>query len=149
MWRVRQKMSDALNTLADHQSSEDVVVPPAAIADLVTAFEELTARYGARIPAFGHAGDGNLHARILKPEGMSVEEWDALKPTILSELYAAVSALGGTISGEHGIGSKRSAYIPLVLDPALIELQKKIKAAFDPLNILNPGKIFPEPKPIS
>ncbi len=149
MWRVRQKMSDALNTLADQQSSEDVVVPPAAIADLVTAFEGLTARYGARIPAFGHAGDGNLHARILKPEGLSGADWDALRPAILRELYAEVAALGGTISGEHGIGSKRSAYIPLVLDPALIELQKKIKAAFDPLNILNPGKIFPEPKPVA
>jgi glycolate oxidase len=76
---------------------------------------------------------------------MPVEEWEALKPRILSDLYRTVRRLGGTISGEHGIGLKRSTYLPLVMDPTLIELQRRIKQTFDPLNILNPGKIFPGP----
>jgi glycolate oxidase len=95
------------------------------------------------IPCFGHAGDGNLHARIMKGQEMSVEMWEATKPAILTDLYRTVRRLGGTISGEHGIGLKRSPYLPLVMDPALIDLQRRIKRTFDPLNILNPGKIFP------
>ena len=72
-----------------------------------------------------------------------IEEWRAKLPALLADLYRVVSRLGGTLSGEHGIGSKRSAYLPLVMDPALIALQRRIKEVFDPLNILNPGKIFP------
>jgi glycolate oxidase len=143
MWRVRQKMSEALNTLSPEQSLEDVVVPPGAIADLVAAFEGLAEQYGVKIPCFGHAGDGNLHARIVRPEGIAPGEWAQMKPEMLTDLYRTVAALGGTISGEHGIGAKRSPYLPIVLDPALIALQKQIKTVFDPRNILNPGKIFP------
>jgi glycolate oxidase len=74
---------------------------------------------------------------------MSIEEWHKRLPAILTDLYKVARALGGTISGEHGIGHKRSRYLPLVQDPVLIALQQRIKRAFDPLNILNPGKIFP------
>jgi glycolate oxidase len=77
-------------------------------------------------------------------------EWQAKLPELLAELYSAVARLGGTMSGEHGVGSKRAAYLPLVMDPVLIALQRRIKQAFDPLNILNPGKIFPrEQGPLS
>ena len=72
-----------------------------------------------------------------------MEVWEERLPKVLTELYEVVARLGGTISGEHGIGSKRAAYLPLVMDPVLIELQRRIKRVFDPLNILNPGKIFP------
>jgi glycolate oxidase len=126
-------------------SAEDIVVPPAAIAELLTELEHLSARYGVSIPCFGHAADGNLHAYITKGQETPVEEWEAARPTILTGLYQAVYRLGGTISGEHGIGLKRSPYLPLVMDPVLIEVQQRIKRAFDPLNILNPGKIFPSP----
>jgi FAD/FMN-containing dehydrogenase len=143
MWRVREKVSEALTLRSPHQSAEDIVVPPAAIAELLTELEQLSGRHGVSTPCFGHAGDGNLHARIIKSEEMPVETWEALKPGILSDLYRTVRQLGGTISGEHGIGLKRSPYLPLVMDPALIELQRRIKQTFDPLNILNPGKIFP------
>jgi glycolate oxidase len=145
MWRVREKVSEALTLRSPHQSAEDIVVPPAAIAQLLAELEQLSVRYGVSIPCFGHAGDGNLHARIIKGEEMPVETWEALKPEILSDLYGTVRRLGGTISGEHGIGLKRSPYLPLVMDPPLIDLQRRIKQAFDPLNILNPGKIFPNP----
>ena len=120
-------------------------MPPAAIAELLAELEELSGKYGVVIPCFGHAGDGNLHARIIKGQETPVERWEALKPEILAGLYRTVRRLGGTISGEHGIGMKRSPYLPLVMGPALIELQRRVKLAFDPLNILNPGKIFPSP----
>jgi glycolate oxidase len=143
MWRVREKVSEALTLRSPYQSAEDIVVPPAEIAALLREFEQLSARYGVSIPCFGHAGDGNLHARIIKDPEMSLETWEARKPEILSDLYRTVRRLGGTISGEHGIGLKRAPYLPLVMDPVLIELQQRIKRLFDPLNILNPGKIFP------
>jgi len=73
-----------------------------------------------------------------------MEEWEAKLPAILKNLYEVVARLGGTISGEHGVGSKRARYLPLVMDPTLITLQQRIKRVFDPLNILNPGKIFPQ-----
>jgi glycolate oxidase len=145
MWRVREKVSEALTLRSPHQTAEDIVVPPAAIAELLAELERLSGRYGVAIPCFGHAGDGNLHARILKGQEMPIEAWEAAKPAILTDLYQEVRRLGGTISGEHGIGMKRSPYLPLVMDPDLIELQRRIKRAFDPLEILNPGKIFPNP----
>jgi FAD/FMN-containing dehydrogenase len=145
MWRVREKVSEALTLLSPHQTAEDIVVPPAAIAELLIELEEFSGQCDVFIPCFGHAGDGNLHARIIKGQKMPVAAWEATKPAILSELYQAVYRLGGTISGEHGIGMKRSSYLPLVMDPALIGLQRRIKGAFDPLDILNPGKIFPSP----
>jgi glycolate oxidase len=144
MWRVREKVSEALTLRSPHQSAEDIVVPPAAIAELLQELEQLSARHGVSIPCFGHAGDGNLHARVIKGHDMPVEAWEALKPEMLADLYRAVRRLGGTISGEHGIGLKRSPYLPLVMDPVLIDLQRRVKQAFDPLNILNPGKIFPD-----
>jgi glycolate oxidase len=143
MWHVREKVSEALTQKSPHQSAEDIVVPPGAIAEFLTELERFSATYGVSIPCFGHAADGNLHARIIKGQEMAVETWEAIRPTLLTELYRAVHRLGGTISGEHGIGMKRSPYLPLVMDPALIELQRRVKEAFDPLNILNPGKIFP------
>jgi len=105
--------------------------------------ERLSQQYDVLVPCYGHAGDGNLHATPMKRPETPVEEWQAKLPVLLADLYRAVSRLGGTLSGEHGIGSKRSAYLPLVMEPALIALQRRIKQAFDPLDILNPGKIFP------
>jgi len=145
MWHVREQAHEAVTRKSPHQSAEDIVVPPAAIAELLTELEHLSARYGVSIPCFGHAADGNLHAYITKGQETPIEEWEAAKPVILTDLYQAVRLLGGTISGEHGIGLKRSPYLPLVMDPVLIEVQQRIKRAFDPLNILNPGKIFPSP----
>ncbi len=92
--------------------------------------------------AFGHAGDGNLHLRIVKGAGMAPADWQAGAQARAQDLYRRVAELGGTISAEHGIGSKLAAYLPLVQGAAQIALQKRIKQAFDPLGILNPGKIF-------
>jgi glycolate oxidase len=117
-------------------------VPLAQLPELMPELERLSEAYGVLIPCYGHAGDGNLHATPVKPPEMSVAEWQARLPALLEELYHAVARLGGTLSGEHGVGSKRAQYLSLVMDPTVIALQRRIKAAFDPLNILNPGKIF-------
>ena len=143
MWRVRQEMADAFKAICPIQSLEDIVVPMAQIPDLMPELERLSQKYDVLIPCYGHAGDGNLHATVIKKPETPMEEWLEKLPKILEELYVAVAKLGGTLSGEHGIGSKRSRYLPLVMDPVVIDLQRRIKKTFDPLNILNPGKIFP------
>jgi glycolate oxidase len=144
MWRPRQVVAEAFKVAAPVQILEDIVVPPARIPALMAELERLAEEFGVPIPCYGHAGDGNLHATPVKPAGMSIEQWHEAAPRLLAALYEAVARLGGTISGEHGIGSKRAAYLPLALDPAVIALQRRIKRAFDPLGVLNPGKIFPE-----
>jgi len=143
MWRPRQEMAEALKAICPVQSLEDIVVPVAHIPELMPELERLSEQYDVLIPCYGHAGDGNLHATVIKRPETPMEEWQEKLPAILEDLYRAVAQLGGTISGEHGIGSKRARYLPLVVDPKLIALQRHIKRAFDPLNILNPGKIFP------
>ncbi|MDE3091317.1 MAG: FAD-binding protein [Chloroflexota bacterium] len=143
MWKPRQIAAEAFKAIAPEQSAEDLVVPLAQIPRFVPEVERLSREHGVRMPVFGHAGDGNLHVHVMKKPEMSSEEWHTKLPGILEELYRVVAGLGGTISGEHGIGSKRARYLSIALDPKLIELQKRIKRVFDPNNILNPGKIFP------
>ena len=143
MWRPRQNLAEAFKAISPVQSLEDVVVPMAQIPALMPELERLGQEYGVLIPCYGHAGDGNLHATPIKRPETPLEEWHARLPSLLADLYGVVARLGGTISGEHGVGSKRAAYLPLVMDPVLIDLQRRIKAVFDPNNILNPDKIFP------
>jgi glycolate oxidase len=143
MWRPRVNLAEAFKTLCPVQSLEDIVVPTARIPDLVRELESLALKHDVLIPCYGHAGDGNLHATPVKKPETPMEAWKEKLPLILTELYEVVFRLGGTISGEHGIGSKRASYLPIVMSPGLIALQKRIKQVFDPLNILNPGKIFP------
>ncbi len=142
MWRPRQEMAEALKAISPVQSLEDIVVPMAQIPELMPELDRLSEKYDVLIPCYGHAGDGNLHATVVKKPETPRDAWEEKLPAILEELYSVVAGLGGTISGEHGIGSKRSRYLPLVMDEKLIALQRNIKRAFDPLNILNPGKIF-------
>jgi len=137
-------MAEAFKAVCPVQSLEDIVVPLAQIPDLMPELERLSQQYDVLIPCYGHAGDGNLHATIVKRPETSMEEWQTKLPAILKDLYQVVARLGGTISGEHGVGSKRAHYLPLVMDPTLTTLQRRIKRVFDPLNILNPGKIFPQ-----
>ena len=143
MWNPRLKLAEAFKAVCPVQSLEDIVVPTARIPDLIIELERLSQKYDVLIPCYGHAGDGNLHATPVKKPETPLDIWKEKLPSILTELYQAVYRLGGTISGEHGIGSKRASYLPLVMNSDLIELQERIKQAFDPLNILNPGKIFP------
>jgi len=136
-------LAEAFKTVCPVQSIEDIVVPTARIPELIRELDRLAGKYDILIPCYGHAGDGNLHATPVKKPETPMESWKEKLPLILTELYEVVFHLGGTISGEHGIGSKRAAYLPIVMGPELISLQKRIKQVFDPLGILNPGKIFP------
>lgn len=142
IWKIRRNVAEAFKAIDPVQSVEDVVVPIANIAKLIPVLDVLSAEYDVLMPCYGHAGDGNIHVTVVKKPHTAMEEWKKKLPKVLAELYKAVYALGGTISGEHGIGHKRKQYLPLVLGLAEIELMKRIKAAFDPHNILNPGKIF-------
>jgi glycolate oxidase len=142
MWRPRQVMAEAFFALGGHQSIEDIVVPLAQIPELMPHLKEISVTYNVLMPCFGHAGDGNMHIHVIPTTTLSLEEWHELLPRVLTDLYGRVANLGGTISGEHGIGHKRIPYLGLVLEPKVIELERQIKDVFDPNHILNPGKIF-------
>jgi glycolate oxidase len=142
LWKVRMNIGEAFNLVSRNQSGEDLVVPPASIPKMVAKLQELARRYDVLIPSYGHAGDGNIHARIVMNPAWPIERWKRTLPEILHELYALTAELGGRISGEHGIGHKRKKYMPLVVSRAYIDMLRAIKRAWDPANILNPGKIF-------
>lgn len=142
IWKIRRNVAEAFKAIDPYQSLEDVVVPIANIPKLIPRLTELSEKYNVLIPCYGHAGDGNLHATVVKKTESSLEDWEETLPNVLADLYKVVFELGGTISGEHGIGHKRKKYLSLVLGQAEIELMKRIKLAFDPNQILNPGKIF-------
>jgi len=144
IWNVRRNIAEALKVASPRQSLEDIVVPIAAIPAFMEKLEAIKREYAVEIPCYGHAGDGNLHATVVKPAAWSEEEWHGGLSRVLESVYEATHELGGRISGEHGIGNKRKRYIGIDLDPATIALMKRVKAAFDPEGILNPGKIFPD-----
>jgi glycolate oxidase len=142
-WKIRKQIPWVLKRYSAHQSIEDIVVPVAAIPQLLPEIERIGNKYETRIPVFGHAGDGNLHATPLKNPNHSLEQWEARLPSLLKEIYGVTAAMGGTISGEHGIGHKRSEYLDLVMNAAQIDMMRRIKKALDPGGIINPGKILP------
>ena len=144
IWAVRRNIAEAFKVFSPIQALEDVVVPVASIPKVLPILEKLAAQFDVLIPCYGHAGDGNLHVTIVKKPELAMEKWPDLEKSILNELYKEIIVLGGSISGEHGIGSKRRDFFPIMFNQTMIELQKKIKLAFDPNLILNPGKIFPE-----
>jgi glycolate oxidase len=142
LWETRRMIIEALNHESPVNHMEDVVVPRAEIHRLLKGIKEIAGRHGVRIINFGHAGDGNVHVNVLKdgiPDGL----WGELVPAVAKEIYQLALSLGGTITGEHGIGATRRQYLPLALDGAQISLMRQIREVFDANHILNPGKIFP------
>ncbi|MBN2584076.1 MAG: FAD-binding oxidoreductase, partial [Planctomycetes bacterium] len=142
IWKVRRNIAEAFKVVSPHQSLEDIVVPIASIPAMMPELEALSEKYDVQIPCYGHAGDGNLHATPVKNPDTDLDHWHKILPRIMEDLFKATARLGGTISGEHGIGHKRKKYLPLVMGEAEIEMMRQIKRALDPNNILNPGKIF-------
>ncbi|MCX7635792.1 MAG: glycolate oxidase subunit GlcD, partial [Syntrophales bacterium] len=138
MWEVRKAVSLRIEECYPVDIHEDIVVPIAKIADFVRELPALEAAYGMKIYTFGHAGDGNLHLNITAPRKDDRPRVEAG----VAEILERVVAMGGTISGEHGIGMMKTQYLPLELSRENIDLQRRIKAVFDPQGILNPGKIF-------
>ena len=141
LWRVRRELSLSLKTIAGLKFNHDVVVPKGRIPALFDLVHRIASKHRLRIPCFGHAGDGNIHVNIMVDPSDAAEIARAHEAE--HELFAGVVALEGSISGEHGIGFAKAPFIPLELSPDEIALMKRVKAAFDPDGILNPGKIFP------
>lgn len=139
LWAARKALSPALRTLAPKKINEDIVVPVAAMAELVEGLAELSARFGVKIVNFGHAGNGNIHVNLLThPEQMDAAH------ECLACVFALVLRLNGTLSGEHGVGLEKRPYVAQELDAQSLRLMRDIKGVFDPHNILNPGKTLPE-----
>lgn len=139
LWASRKQMSVAVRSRARHKLSEDVVVPRTRLAQLVERVEQLGEQHQIDALCYGHAGDGNLHVNFLWNDPDEKVRVDRA----IEELFRATIALGGTLSGEHGIGLSKAPYLPLEQPPALIDLGRRLKATFDPQGVMNPGKIFP------
>ena len=142
LWRARRSVSAALARKAPNKLGEDITVPRSAIPETVRRLKAISARYGLPVVIFGHAGDGNLHPTILFDKRDAVQ-WETVHQ-MAAEEFALALELGGTLSGEHGVGALKRPYMQQALGPLSIEIQKRIKSALDPLNILNPGKVFPD-----
>ncbi len=127
--------------MAGYTIEEDTVVPRAELPALIKGVKELGRKYNFKAVCYGHAGDGNLHIRI-KKEGTEISLGDEEMNSALRALFELVYSLGGTISGEHGIGLIQKSYMDIVFDETNLRLMRGIKKAFDPNNILNAGKIF-------
>ena len=143
LWRVRREMSPALKVISPSKINHDVVVPRGRVPDLFDLIDRLRAQFQLRIACFGHAGDGNIHVNMM----VAGDDADQLERAHRAErsLFEGVIRLEGSISGEHGIGFAKAKYLGIELSPETIALMKRVKQAFDPNGILNPGKIFPEP----
>lgn len=139
---LRRSIDEALRLAHPVQTDEDISVPISAIPEAVRGLADIERKFSVRAANFGHAGDGNLHPAFFKPDEMSVEEWKETENNIEWELFRMTAGLGGVMSGEHGIGSKRKKYFVSLCPRENLELMKKIKKAIDPEGIMNPGKIF-------
>jgi glycolate oxidase len=139
LWEARRALSPATRKLAKYKLSEDVVVPRSQISELLRRVDAIGEKTGVRHLTYGHAGDGNFHVNFLWND---VSERPQVDDAIHSLMVATID-LGGTLSGEHGIGVSKAAYLPLEQSTELISLQRDIKRVFDPKELLNPGKIFP------
>jgi D-lactate dehydrogenase len=142
LWRTRRALSPALRNVAPKKINEDVVVPVSKIPDLIHGLERLAAQYGVTIVNFGHAGNGNIHVNLLVDPD-DADQMAAAGPC-LDAVFDLVLALGGSLSGEHGIGLVKRNFIDRELDPTSLQLMAAIKRQFDPDNILNPGIGFPD-----
>lgn len=141
IWRMRRTMAESVKSNSVYKE-EDTVVPRAALPKLVNGIKEIGAKYGFESVCYGHAGDGNLHINIIKA-GMSDEDWKHKLKDGIVEIFELTAALGGTISGEHGIGLVQKDYMSIKYSEIHLNLMRNIKAVFDPNGILNPGKITP------
>lgn len=141
LWALRRYLSPAVARIRPHKINEDIVVPRRRVGDYLEAAERLQAECGLPTVCFGHVGDGNIHVNLMvnADDPVEMKKADQAKAKIMN---LAVE-MGGTISGEHGIGIMKSEFIPLALEPAAIDAMKAIKRALDPNGIMNPGKIFP------
>ena len=140
LWMVRKKVSPALYRFGPDKVNEDIVVPRSAIPEMVKKIESLKREYGLPMVSFGHAGDGNIHFNVMIDKKDAAQKLRA--EAVVEELFTHTLALGGTLSGEHGVGITKRPYIGKEIGEAELSLMRGIKKVFDPKGILNPSKIF-------
>ncbi len=143
LWEARRVIVEALKDRSPVNQMEDIVVPRARVNDFLREMKKLQQKYEYPIICFGHSGDGNVHVNILK-EDRPENIWQEVIPKISEEIFGIALSLGGQITGEHGIGFTRKKYLEEAVGPEILRLSRGIKQVFDPHNILNPRKIFPE-----
>lgn len=140
LWRMRRCLGEAVKSHSIYKE-EDTVVPRAQLPELLKGVKDIGNKYGFRSVCYGHAGDGNLHVNILKG-AMTDEQWNGELNKAIREIFMLCKSLGGTISGEHGIGLVQKQFLDVVFSNTSLTVQKKIKQVFDPNGIMNPGKVF-------
>jgi len=140
LWKARRNLSHAVKKTAKAKISEDVCVPPSRLPDLVAFVDHLARKLSIRINCYGHAGDGNLHVNFLGMTGSPAEEKEIAEGVEL--LFNKTLELGGTLSGEHGIGITKKDYLPREFDPATLHFMKRLAGCLNPAGLFNPGKIF-------
>ncbi|SEN76935.1 FAD-binding oxidoreductase [Lihuaxuella thermophila] len=143
IWKARKMVSPAITQMGPTKISEDATVPRSKIPDMMERLKQIREKYQLNLVVFGHAGDGNLHPNIITDK-RNLAEMKRVEEAV-SEIFKAAIELGGTLSGEHGIGTLKAPYMEMELGEIGLAMMKKIKQAWDPNNILNPGKIFPKP----
>lgn len=142
LWKMRRSVAEAVKSNSVYKE-EDTVVPRYVLPELLAGIKKIGTKYGFKSVCYGHAGDGNLHVNIIKGD-MSDENWKTEVPKGIREIFQLTVALKGTLSGEHGIGLVQKNYMDIAFSKVHLELMERIKYVFDPNNILNPGKIFPD-----
>jgi glycolate oxidase len=142
LWKLRKSISPAIARIAPLKFNEDICVPLSRIPEMCAFVEELGKRRDVRVVSFGHSGDGNLHINFMT-SWKRPDEVSRVKLAV-EDLFREAVRMGGTLSGEHGIGMMKRPYLGIALDKATIEFEKKVKHALDPVNVFNPGKIFLE-----
>lgn len=143
LWQARKLVSPAITQVKPTKISEDATVPRSKIPDMFARLREIRDKYKLHLVVFGHAGDGNLHPNIIA-DARDKEEMRRVEEAV-GEIFQAAVELGGTLSGEHGIGTMKAPYMEMELGSTGLDMMRRIKQAWDPLNILNPHKIFPQP----
>jgi glycolate oxidase len=142
LWKMRRSVAEAVKSNSVYKE-EDTVVPRFMLPELLTGIKRIGAKYGFKSVCYGHAGDGNLHVNIIKGD-MTDDNWQTQVPVGIREIFELTVSLKGTLSGEHGIGYVQKNYMDIAFSKTHLELMESIKRVFDPNNILNPGKIFPD-----
>jgi glycolate oxidase len=140
LWKLRRRVGEAVKSHSVYKE-EDTVVPRAELPALLHGVKEIGRKYGFKSVCYGHAGDGNLHVNIIKGE-LSDADWNGSLKLGITEIFELVKKLGGTISGEHGVGLVQKEYLHIMFDETQLRLMRSIKNIFDPNGILNAGKIF-------
>lgn len=142
LWKMRRSVAEAVKSNSIYKE-EDTVVPRCALPELLSGIKEIGNKYGFKSVCYGHAGDGNLHVNIIKGD-MTDSNWKTEVPKGIREIFELTVGLKGTLSGEHGIGYVQKNFMDIAFSKTHLELMERIKYVFDPNNILNPGKIFPD-----